>query len=234
MPENYFRATGRKLIDLSRPWFFDHNPFVSRELDPKPQNIVEMWNFGPTQYEWPIPRGKDKPAVYLSNAEIWASVMKVPCVLSRPRLYRFEEFPFEDRRMILLQTEGQSHGKMPEHIVQHVINKYHGTGNLFHIGPGESYGLPTLGMTKTLWDLAEILSKARMLIGLDSGPTWIAVCYPDVIVKKVRTKPNPPDEFKNWIPLEIRNPHSHWDSREHLVYNVSEDDIGFSFSYRRI
>lgn len=231
LPENYFKATGQKLIDVSKPWFFDFNPYVVRG-DIYPTKTYEMWNFSPKQYDFPIPR-PERPAVYLSNAEIWAGVLGVPCVLNRQRLYRFEDYPFNKREIILLQTSGKSHGEMPEHIVQHVLRKYSATGKLHHIGPGNTYGLPSLGVKATLWDLAEELSKIRMLICLDSGPSWIASCYPDVIVKKVRTKPTP-DMFKDWIPLEIRNIHSHWDDRCHQIYNVTEEDIGFTYAYTRI
>ncbi len=231
LPENYFRATGQKMVDVSKPWFFDHNPFVSRDV--QATKIQEMWNFSPGQYEWPNPREKDKPAVYLSNAEIWASVFKVPCILSRPRLYRFEEFPYEQRENILLHADGISHGEMPEHIVAHVIKKYGPTRKLYQIGNRmRDYGLPMI-KTATLWELAEVISKARMVIGVDSGPSWIAACYPDVISKKVRTKPIP-EIFKTWVPLEIRQIHSHWDSREHMIYNPTDVDIGFTWSYRRI
>lgn len=233
VPENYFRTTGNKVIDVSQPWFFDHNPYVVRGHQYRASKVIEMWNFSPTQYQWPNPR-PTKAAVYLSNAEIWASVVGADVYLNRPRLYKFEEFPFLERRVIYLQTEGKSHGHLPDHIIQHVLEKYGQTGYLHHIGPGNNYGLPSMGVRENLWDLADILSQARMLIGPDSGPAWIASCFPDVVVKKVRVKPNPPEEFKKWIPLEQRNVHSHWDSREHMVYNTSDHDIGFTWSYKRI
>lgn len=232
LPENFFMATGKKLLDVSRPWFFDFNPFVMRDSDIIPNKTVQMWNFSPTQYQWPDPRKDDRPKVYLSNAEIWCGLFNIPCHMNRMRLYRFEDYPFHDRKDILLQTSGKSHGDMPPHIVEHVINKY-GGDNLIHIGPGNNYGIKSYGMTETLWDLAEIISKARMLIGVDSAPAWIASCFPDVIVKKVRTKPFP-DVFENWVPLEQRNIHSHWDSREHMIYNPTERDLGFTWSYKRI
>jgi hypothetical protein len=234
LPENYFRATGRKLIDVSRPWFFDHNPFVDR--DSLPTKTIEMWNFSPTQYEYPNPRKDGKPAVYLSNAEIWCAVHNVPCVMNRPRLYRFEDVPFERRQHILLHTSGISHGEMPEHIVNHIIAKY-GRMSLWHVGPRNSrqkdYGLPNI-ITPTLWNFAELVAKARMFISMDSGPSWISACYPDVITKIVRTKPTDPNDFLNWVPLEVRNIHSHWCDRARSEYNVTEDDIGHTWSYRRI
>ena len=235
LPENYFAATGRKLVDVSRPWFFDANPYVDRATDLPERLVREMWNFNPMQYQWPRPRsGATKAQVYLSNAEIWAAVWGVPVVLNRPRLYRFENRPFESRQLILLHTHGRSHGAMPENIIQHVIEKYQGTGNLIHVGHPET---PYIGVpqqpTTTLWQLAELVSQARMFIGVDSGPSWIAACYPDVILKRVRTRPVE-KYFREWVPLEIDNVHAHWDDRCAQIYNISDNDIGFTQSYKRI
>lgn len=236
LPENYFRATGEKLVDVSRPWFFDHNPYVDRSREAPPNLVRELWNFNPNRYPWPRPRsGGTKAQVYLSNAEIWASVLSVPVVMHRPRLYRFEEFPFQDRNMIVLHTHGRSHGAMPPHVVAHVVAKYGPTGNLYHIGPPASpviNGVPKIE-TATLWEAAEVISKARIFIGVDSGPAWIACCYPDVVVKKVRTRPHV-DVLRTWVPLEIDNIHAHWDDRCAQFFNCTADDIGFTSSYRNL
>lgn len=236
LPENYYRATGEKLIDVSRPWFFDCNPYV-RRVSSFPDKTVEMWNFSPRQYDFPNPRDEKsmrRPRVYLSNAEIWASVFGVPVTLNRPRLYQFEDYPFYMRDKILLHIDGRSHGTMPDHVIDHIRAKYLSTGYLYQIGQSDKKipGVPKIE-TKTLWDLAMVISHSRMLIGMDSGPSWIAACYPDVIVKKLRTKPTP-EHFKDWVPLDQMNIHSHWDDRCHQIYNPTEDDIGFTSSYRRI
>ncbi len=136
--------------------------------------------------------------------------------------------------MILLQTAGTSHGQMPRHVVDHILYKYGPTGRLFHIGPYPEMvpSIPHL-LTPTLWDLAETISKARMLIGLDSGPAWIASCYPDVVVKKLRNTPSH-DVLRTWVPLEITNIHSHWDERYHQIYNPSDQDVGITMGYEKI
>lgn len=230
VPENYYNATGKKLYDISKPWFFDHNPYVTRELSESLTKKIEMWNYSPKQWDWPRPRIE---SVYLSNAEIWANVLGVknPSLI-RPRLYRYEAFVFDDREAILIHTQGKSHGAMPDHILDHVLKKYR--KRAIHIGPEDSRvnDIPHLA-TPTLWDLAELVSRARMLIGMDSGPAWIAACYPDVVVKKLRMKPAY-DTFRTWVPLQVDNIHSHWDDRCHQIFNPSEHDIGFTQSYRRI
>jgi hypothetical protein len=229
LPENYFRTTGEKLIDVSRPWFFDFNPYVDRSGERTPARVQELWNW-PNQYQWPKPR----PHVYLSNAEIHAAVLNVGTVLNRPRLYRFEDVAFETRRKILIQVAGKSHGQLSDKIIQHVLEKYGPTGHLLQIGDGPDIGggIPRAPMGSP-WDLAELVSKCRMIIGPDSGPCWVGCCYPDVIVKVVRTRQTA-DALKTWVPLEITNIHSFWDDRARQVYNQTEDDIGFTYSYRRL
>lgn len=231
VPENYFRATGRHLIDVSNAWFFDHNPYIVRNVHSK--KTIQMWNFGPQKYEWPNPRPEGSPRVYLSNAEIHAAVWGVEARLIRPRLYKHEDFPFENRKRILLHTDGKSHGDMPRHVVQHVIDKYHRTGELYLIGKSnENWGIPRIE-TPTLWDLARVISESRMLIGMDSSPAWIAACYPDVVVKKLKNRMLQRN-LRDWIPLEIDNHHAHWDDRCHMIFNPTEEAIGFAESYRNI
>lgn len=237
LPENYFRATNQKLVDVSNSWIFDHNPYVLRNVPKEKIKIVrELWNF-PHKEDYRNPRKYvNDPTVYLSNAEVHATRFNVPVVMNRPRLYRFEDFPFHQRTKILLQTHGKSHGALPEHVIKHVISKYKPTGQLFHIGlpTDPDYGIPKVA-TPTIWDLIELISRARMLIGPDSGPTWIAACYPDVVCKKVRLrKVAGQKEMQDWVPLEITNIHSHWDDRLAQICNPTEDDQGFMPSYRRL
>lgn len=236
LPENYFRATGKKLLDVSRPWFFDHNPYVVRETKEKIEKTVELWNF-PTKEPWVNPRKYPKdPAVFTSNAEVTAARFGVKTILNRPRLYKFEKFPYEMRNMILFHTHGKSHGELPKHVIKHVIDKYKPSGKLFHVGlPSDpDLGIPKI-RTNSLWELAELISKARMFIGADSGPSWIAACFPDVVSKKIKIRVvHGQKDLSDWVPLEIANVHSHWDDRNFLICNPSEDDIGFTSSYRRL
>lgn len=233
VPENYFKTTGKKILDVSRNWFFDYNPYVIRDESIKPVRVVDMWNFSPMKYNWPNPRLPDQPKVYLSNAEIHASVWQVEAHLIRPRLYRYETFPFSKREKILLHIDGKSHGQMPIHVIQHVIDKYKHTGQLYQIGTTDfDCGIPRIH-TETLWDLAKVISEARMLIGMDSGPSWIAACYPDVIVKKLKNR-NTNQRLETWVPLDQENIHAHWDDRCHQIYNPTDRAIGFMDTYRNI
>lgn len=229
VPENYFRTTGYRIHDISKEWFFDHNPFVIRGDTQPLERTFDLWNF-PKKFEWPVVRPE---SVYLSNAEIFAGAVGAKTVLNRPRLYQFEDFPFHKREMILLHIDGRSHGDMPDHVLAHVLKKYVPTKRLYQIGNSSfDLGIPKF-KTATLWDLAEIISQAQMFIGMDSGPSWIAACFPDIVTKKLRTKPSL-DALRDWVPLSRNNVHSFWDDRCHQIFNVSEEDVGFTSTYRKI
>jgi hypothetical protein len=233
LPENFFLATGEKLIDVSQPWYLENNPYIIRNATPR--KIIELWNY-PKQYEWP----KIRNAVYLNNAEIHCSVVEVKDPkLIRPRLYRYENYPFYERNMILFHPFGKSHGALPDQVIDHVLKKYKNQNEFILMQVG-SMADPDIGIpriyTDTLWNLAERIAQCRMFIGVDSGPAWIAACYPDVVVKKIRTK----FQFgfcepKDWTPLDIRNEHSYWDDQGLFkIYNCFEKDMGFTESFRKI
>lgn len=233
LPENYYRHTGKKLIDTTHHWCFDRNPFVVRGV--KPDHVHELWDRHkkierPSFFLSEEPVG---PPVWLSNAEHHCALLDIPVSINRPRLYAFEDFPIEKREMILLHTHGKSHGTLPDPVIDHVLKKYKKTP-LYHIGLPED---PDLGIPKiptpTLDDLAKVISQCRMFIGVDSGPSWVAACYPDVVIKKVRTRPKA-RYFKTWVALEMSNIHSHWDDRMFQIFNPTEDDLGFTWSYKRI
>lgn len=230
LPENFYHETGQKLIDVSKPWYFDYNPYVLRDVEPK--KVIELWNY-PKIYEWP----KIRDSVYMNNAEIHASLfgIKNPKLI-RPRLYRFEDTKFEERKKILFHPQGNSHGRLPQHVIDHVLKKYGHLDNVYQIGKLNDLneGIPQIS-TPTLWELVQLISQCRMLIGVDSGPAWIAACYPDVVIKKIRTIfQYGYCEPEDWLPLDVKNCHSYWDDRMFQIYNCTESPQGFTESYRSI
>ena len=232
IPENYFREYGTKLLDIEKHFVFDHNPYVVRvNHEVVPTVNLNLWNL----HCLDTPISFRERTIYLCNAEAHSRHFKYEVRLNRPRLYRFEEYPFSERKYVILHVKGKSHGPMPEHIVAHVREKY---GALVRwVGQPEdwNYGIPSPPRipTPTFWDLAETISKARMFIGMDSGPSWVAACYPDVQLKKIRSWPSP-EKLRNWVPLECCRLDSLWDDRIALYYNQSEEDCGFTQSYRRL
>jgi hypothetical protein len=222
LPENFYRVTGEKLIDISEPWFFKYNPYVIRGVQPK--KTIELWNY-PKQYDWIPPR-----------KSVYCCLFGIEPKLIRPRLYQFEDYPFYKRDKILFHPFGKSHGSLPSKVINAILTKYESSPNFFQIGLPSDPALTKQKLeTPTLWDLAKVISESRMFIGVDSGPSWIAACYPDVIVKKIRTTfQQGYCEPKDWVPLDVNNAHSFWDDRAFQIYNTFEEDIGFSQSYLKL
>ena len=100
-PENYYKNTGQKVIDLDRVWIFDHNPYVVRGQEPsKTIDISKInWPLKRTYKYWPIrarftPKHyKDKPT-YFSIADRTSSIFNHVTYLRHPRLYQFEDLPY--------------------------------------------------------------------------------------------------------------------------------------------
>ena len=249
LPENFFRNYGQCLIDIDHHWIFDHNPYVIRydKTDHyRPELVVDLWQ-DCDHLKCNMRKLPTAPAVYTSNAEANLSIMahlfevRPKVFLNRPRLYKFEDYPFEDRHMILLHTTGRSNGEMPSFLIEHILKKY-GRNERYQLaqlmGPkdrpieGIAHWIPA-----TPWAAAGVISKALMFIGVDSGPAWIASCYPDVRVKKVRlTRPwGVVGNWFDWIPQQCGHPQSHWDDLGLFeLYNLEEFDTGIFKSWRRI
>lgn len=231
VPENYFRQFGEKLADHNRHWVFDHNPYVDR-VSEKVDESINLWDLHCLN----SPKEVNGRTFFQSNAHAHARHFKYQIRLNRPRLYAHEHFPFYQRNEILLHVKGRSHGQLPLQVVEHVLEKY-GIERITLIGSAADWiydlPMPARRETKNIWDLVALIARARMLIGPDSGPSWIAQCYPDVLVKKVRLLPSV-EALHDWMPLEWCRLGSHWDDRSAMVYNPSDDDAGFTWSYRKI
>jgi hypothetical protein len=231
VPENFFRHTGEKLVDIEHNWVFDFNPYVIRNVDARIEEY-DLWRL----HCLDAPVMVNGRTTFLTNAQAHSRHFGYPVVMNRPRLYQFEEFQYEMRRHVFLHVKGRSHGQLPEHVVKHVLDKY-GEAVVLIGEPGEwDYTIEPPARAffpKTYWELAAVLSKAHMFIGVDSGPSWVAQCYPDVITKKVRLFPTI-EKLQDWMPLEWCRIGSHWDDRSAGIYNPSDDDVGFTWSYKRL
>src|ERR1700761_3591311 len=78
-PENYFRNTGEKLVDVDRCWIFDHNPYIVRDV--APTDVIDLW-----AAPWPI-NAEDygRKPVFSSIAERTSSIFDHVTYLRHPR-----------------------------------------------------------------------------------------------------------------------------------------------------
>ena len=242
-PENYFRNTGQKVVDVDRVWIFDHNPYVVR--DAQPDRIINLW----TQ-KWlegdsvPLEDYKTKP-VFSSIAERTSRIFGHTAYLRHPRLYQFEELPTLEKR-IVLHTTGKNIPphvalgedrlrRLSEEIISRVRDVYAGY-EIIQIGSAsdvDAHVVDCRGLAD-IWEVTRLIAQARMFIGVDSGPYWIAASYPRIFRKKVMMQYAADYLREQFVPMHVLDPHSHWHDASCLYYNRTTDDAGVTYSYLKI
>jgi len=228
-PENYFKNTNEKVIDLDSCWIFDHNPYVIRnEIPDKTINLFsELWST-PTLDEF-----IQKP-IFNSVAERTMSIFKMKVYLRHPRLYIYEN---EDMlKRVVIHTSGKTRGILNDSVLEHIVKKYKDY-KLIQVGAKEDKDINCESIKDSrgcdIWDVVKIIAQSGIFIGVDSGPSWIAACYPQIFNKKVLCWDK--DYLENkLVPGHKMNNDFHWYNYGFTYYNQTLQDIGISYSYLKI
>ena len=241
-PENHFRNTGEKVVDLDRSWIFDHNPYVVRDV--APSRTIDLW-----AAPWPLRRQitheqyAAKP-VFFSLADRTASIFNYTAYLRHPRLYRYEDLPRLERRVVLHTTgknipprtqQGEDAPRVltPE-IIEHVKAAYAGY-EIMQVGSKEDVDAGVVDCRGAeLWEVAKITAQAGIFIGVDSGPYWIAACYPRIFRKKVLMQYPAEYLHRQFVPMHVITLHVHWHDLSCLYFNRTKDDAGVTYSYLKL
>lgn len=242
-PENYFRNTGERVVDIDRCWVFDHNPYVVRDVEPA--SVVNLWS---TPWPWATKLSfheyNSKP-VFSSIAERTGTIFGHVVYLRHPRLYRFEELPAVERR-IVLHTTGSglhpvlSHGedsirRLSNEIIAHIREAY-ADHEIIQIGArtDADAGVIDCRGIDDIWEVVRIIAQARVFIGVDSGPYWIASCFPKIFRKKIMMQ-YPPDYLRSgFVPMHVLDSHTHWHDASCIYFNRTTDDAGITYSYLKL
>ena len=229
-PENYYKNTGEKLIDVHKSWVFNYNPYIIR--DEIPSKIINFWNTNDINYNL------IKECVLPSVAANVCENFKFETYLRHPRLYVYEDLPIKNNQ-IAVHLNGISVGDCPDYIVEQIINNYQGF-DLLQIGTKNDYnGNPTkhypglinmLGLD--IWDSVKIISESIIFIGIDSGMMNVSFCYPRVNKKIIILYE--PEYIKKTFPMASNNIYSQWLDHSFSYFNKFDKDIGFTYSYKKI
>lgn len=234
LPENYFKNTGEKLVNMDNHHFFAYNPYViqAKDIHPNTLNRVQVrdiWKYRAQEID-----DNDNDKNMAQQNCRWWGLKK--CYLSHPRLYRFEDSITQPRN-IVVHTTGQTVGGIPLHVLNHISEKYRPNYNLFQIG-----ALTDLDINVDFdrrgcdfWESARIISEAAQMICVDSMPMWIGKCYPNVRLKIVILRNE--QECENFLPTCYQNNNNHWTGWVecgHEYYNTFEEDLGATKSYLKI
>src|SRR5688572_27016356 len=168
-PENYFRNTGEKVVDVDRSWIFDHNPHVVRDV--APDRLVDLWST-----PFPLRKGitheqyAAKP-LFFSLAERTSSIFGHTAYLRHPRLYRFEDLPRLDKRVVLHTTgkklppvtaQGEDAPRvLSAEIIEHVRTAYRGH-EIVQVGASDDVdaGVVDCRGIADIWEVVKIIAQA--------------------------------------------------------------------------
>lgn len=218
LPENYFRNFGKKVVDLSKCWVFDYNPYVLRDVDMKElTDVLSLWRI-----QFPA---QD----YLSPGERQCINLNWPkTYLRHPRLYKFEDAEIIPKTLVV-HTNGKSEGGvMPDHMIDQIAKNYKGW-KIFQIGGSSDRATPfEKKFDLPLWDCAELIASSQTFIGVNSSMMNIANCYPRIHRKIFINR----EDTEKYYPISGNM--SGWIDYNWTYITASEDDEGIAYSYKKI
>lgn len=236
-PENYFKNTGERVIDLDNNLLFNYNPYVLRNLTPS--KVLDIWTMTDpsiTKYSYNLKRWI--PSLSEKNLHFASKLLGInlKCFLRHPRLYRFEDSAINPKK-ITVHLTGISTGNCPDYIAEQIIKNYP-EFEIHQIGYSTDKLYKNFIDSRGLdfWESAKLISESLIFIGVSSSMMNLAFCYPKVIKKIIITESD--EQRRNIVddmmPMDPQHGHYHWLDWGFCFYNKTEDDIGVSYSYLKI
>lgn len=246
LPENYYAARQKKLIDVDRFPLFDHNPFVDRESSP--DVIINLMQLdGP----YNMPASNRSTPISLSRADNDCLMLGLTkAILRHPRLYIYEDQKIDPKKIVVHNSSYTSTNQkisfsyqcgvrvIPDFIIEH-INEVYNNFTIVQIGSKLDPVWPGAIDCRTekindIWPACKEISTAAQFIGVDSGPMNLAFCYPRITKKILLTQFDV--EFLHHEFYPMRNDFRHWQWMDHSFsyYNVGETDAGVTYSYKKL
>lgn len=232
LPENYYKNTGNKLVDIDNSEFGKYNPFLLKkeEIDSNILNNIEIRDIW--RYKCGNIHGNYKTTAH--QICDWWGLEK--CYKTNPDLYIYKDLP-KFPRSLVINTTGKTRGGMPQDVINFITNKYHKENyHIFQIGSktdvDANVDFDRRGCS--IWESAKIMSECEIFIGLDSLCYWLSKCYTG-IKRKIILVNNTEEECENFMPNGFPENGS-WrgwlecNSGEEY-YNCFDRDMGVTRSY---
>ena len=234
LPENYYKNTGDKLIDLDNNEFFKFNPYVIHAADIHPNTLSRVER----RSLWDYSIGNiDVFHCKTMAHQICKKWGLEKCYLNSPRLYQFENSYIYPKTLVI-NTTGTTQGTIPLFVLNHIREVYKDyltfqIGNKNDVDAGAD--LDRRGCT---WlESAKIISESEIIITVDSFCYWLAKCFGKV-KRKIILINKSEERCENFFPRgsdHKDNPFDTWiemDGSE--FFNVFQDDYGVTKSYLSI
>ena len=245
LPENYYKVTGKKLIDVDNFNLFQYNPYVDREKTPDSViNLMELDN------PYNLPASNRAAPVALSRVDNDCIMLGLgKAYLRHPRLYVYENLKQEPNKIVVHNCSYTSTSRkitqtyesfvriIPKHVIEH-INNFYSDYKIVQVGskldPVWPGAIDKRQEVNDIWESCKEIATAAQFIGVDSGPMNLAFCYPRVIKKILLTQFD--IDFLRYEFYPMRNDFRHWQWMDHsfIYYNISDNDAGVTYSYKKL
>ena len=225
IPENFYRTHGKKLVDVSKSFVWDHNPFVVR--DKQADEIIDLWNYD-------FPHNPDWSDPFLSKSERWCAALDLKMFLRHPRLYIYEDIPQDFKPpMVTVHCTGKSRGSLSDEIIETIRQKYE-KWTIMQVGGSSDKATPFIDFRgANFWESAKVIASSQIFIGLDSAMYHVARCYPRVRKKVIIQDSHfDKDQLKKFHPF--RKGFDDWIDFDSEYFNEFDYDIGITNALYKI
>jgi len=256
IPENYFNATGDKvIIDDERIWSLKYNPYV---IFKKPEEVVAhpVLDLVP---DCRIP-SQAKNYASVTNSLIASSQAEYMCLslglkrttLRHPRLYIYEDETIipnkivvhttgsdrtRDKEVAIRTYAGEDALRIMSDEVIDVILKNYKDWQIVQVGGKEDKPLGGHSIDRRgqydYWQTAKEIATSSRFIGVSSGPWHIANCYPRVD-KRIVFMEFPESTLLTYKPGDVRNFLFSWFDPTSTFFNRFQCDVGLTYAYSKI
>jgi len=234
-PENFYKSTGEKVVDIDNNELFDYNPYIIRGQEPK--YILDLWRMtdvaqGGVKYD------KNKCILSLAEKNIYIANKilntNLKTFLRTPRLYIHEDAEIKSNQ-IVVHFFGKSHKAIPDKVIYKIKDNYKDF-KIIQVGgkTQKKYSIFEDGMGLSIFDTAKLISESILFIGINSGMINIALCYPKVNKRMILNHDDKGYDLENMVPMDAQNGHYHWLDFGIPIFNTSDIDIGVTKSYNYI
>lgn len=221
LPENYYRNTGEKLIDIDNLECLDYNPYVIRGEEPK--EIWKLWG--------------SSPVAEATQAETICKRFGLKCYINRPRLYKYSDIKesslYSLYNSVVLHFRGESVGMVPIEVQNHIVEKYKKRGWwTIQVGDQLDYscGADFDRRNNTFWETCKYVAESQEIICIDSCVLHIASAY-DTRIKVILVNKTE-QELLDFHPLMWdHGKNCGWVGTNCEIYNCYSHSIGLTRSY---
>jgi hypothetical protein len=230
LPEIIFNYLGIRLWDVQKKWVYDYNPYVLR--GDTYVGACVSWN------DFFLQQKFDSGVQYLSRNHKLCEFLGIPfefVKIRHPRLYRFENETPQYDICIHVGPGNSIGGEVDDKTIKIIEDKYFDKKIIQVGGAKDKKTNFENALGNSCWEMAEIISKSRIFIGIDSGPMNMSYCYPNV-QKKIIVNPNEVlQDLNNFVPQRYYH-HicENWIDFNVSLYNQSNFDIGATFAVYKI